>query len=113
MEPEDPEITLERMKDTAREAANDLIPVLMEKAINGKTRDALNIFEALADRAGFNRPTAPPPQTLNQFNLNFSPQDMQNMLSGLKTITQKSPSDSSFVEGENKQIGETDVSQAD
>jgi len=101
MEPEDPEITLERMKDTAREAANDLIPVLMEKAINGKTRDALSIFEALADRAGFNRPTAPPAQTLNQFNLSFSPQDMQNMLSGLKTITQKQPT-------EQNQIGDND-----
>jgi len=86
-EPEDPELRLERMRATASRATEDLIPILMEKAINGKSRDTLAIFEALADRTGFNKPE----QTQSNgpmINLNINAQDMTNMLTGLKTITQ-------------------------
>ena len=85
---EDPELQLDRMRNTAREASEDLIPVLVEKAVNAKTKDSLAIFEALADRSGFHRP----PQATSQGNvplitLNIQAQDMTNMLTGLKTIT--------------------------
>jgi hypothetical protein len=85
---QDPELRLEEMKDKAREAANDLIPILMEKAINGKTKDAIHVFEALADRSGFNTPTPTVPQGGPLINLNINQQDMSSMLNGLKTITQ-------------------------
>lgn len=85
----DPEIQLTAMKERARDASNDLIPILVEKAINGKTKDAVKVFESLANRGGFHDPTQ-----LNQqhqgplINLNINANDMGNMLQGLKTITQ-------------------------
>jgi len=84
----DPELALMEMQETAREAANDLIPVLMEKAINGKTKDALNIFEAFADRSGFTKPEKNTGQTGPLIQLNLNANDMGGMLQGLKTITQ-------------------------
>lgn len=88
---EDPDIALTRMQDDAREAANDLIPILVEKAINGKTKDAVHIFEALADRSGFTKPEKKDQQG-PLINLNINAQDMTNMLTGLKTITQEAKS---------------------
>ena len=89
----DPEEQLEDLRDTAREASEDLIPILMEKAINGRTRDTLAIFEALADRGGFYKQAPPPPQQIQQqplINLNFNQAEMSQVLSGLKTITEHS-----------------------
>lgn len=102
-DPDDPEIKLLAMKEDAREAAHDLIPILMEKAINGKTRDALAIFEALADRSDFHKPDQ---KQLGQqgpmFNLNINTSDLSNMLSGLQTITNQEPIE------QNRQIGHDD-----
>jgi len=93
-ESKDPEAQLEELRDTALEATTDLIPILMEKAVNGRTRDTLAIFEALADRGGFFRQEPVQAQnTQPMINLNFNTQDMTQMLNGLKTITQ-SPSSS-------------------
>lgn len=99
MSNEDPELELnnerdaaldiKRMKDMAREASEDLIPILMEKAVNGKSKDALAIFESLADRSGFHKPPqASQQQGVPQINFNISAEDMGGMLAGLKTITQ-------------------------
>lgn len=89
-EQEDPEIVLTAMKERARDASNDLIPILMEKAINGKTKDAVKVFESLANRGGFIDPTqnsqVGPQGPLITLNINAN--DMTNMLQGLKTITQ-------------------------
>ena len=89
----DPEEQLEDLRDVAREASGDLIPILMEKAINGRTRDTLAIFEALADRGGFFKQAPPPPAQAPQqplINLNFNQAEMTQVLSGLKTITEHS-----------------------
>ena len=83
----DPDIVLANMQDNAREAANDLIPILVEKAINGKTKDAVHVFEALSDRSGFTKPEKQDAQG-PLINLNINANDMTNMLAGLKTITQ-------------------------
>ena len=89
----DPEEQLDSLRATSLEASGDLIGILMEKAINGRTRDTLAIFEALADRGGFYKQAPPPPTQNTQplINLNFNQADMTNMLTGLKTITQSPP----------------------
>lgn len=110
-EDRDPELELEEMQNTTREAASDLIPILMEKAINGKTKDALNIFEAFADRSGFTKP-----ETSNQgqgplIQLNLNTQDMQGMLTGLKTITQTEQNGQNVQIAEIQEIQETEDEQ--
>ena len=85
---QDPEIRLDEMRERAREGANDLIPILIEKAINGKTKDAIHVFEALANRSGFTEPEKNNNPQGPLINLNINATDLSNMLSGLKTITQ-------------------------
>ena len=87
-EEQDPEIRLDEMRERAREGANDLIPILIEKAINGKTKDAIHVFEALANRSGFTEPEKNNNSQGPLINLNINATDLSNMLSGLKTITQ-------------------------
>ena len=73
------------------EATSDLIPLLMERAINSKTKDMLSIFESFADRSGFIRKqdelklTQANNPNLPQINLTINTPEM---LSTLQTITQ-------------------------
>jgi hypothetical protein len=85
---EDPELVLRRMKAGALKTAEGMIPLLLDKAVNGKTKDALAIFEALADRSGFHS-TAPVASQQSPVQiLNIAGPDIAKLLGGLKTITE-------------------------
>lgn len=86
---DNPELALLDMKRAARSTAASLIPILYDKAVNGKTKDALAIFTALADRSGFAPPTPSAPSgpgTQIQI-ISLQPDQLASMLSGLRTIT--------------------------
>lgn len=73
------------IRAATRKQVAKMVPQMYEKFINAPAKDAATIFEAMADRAEFTKPSTSNSGNVNILNLN--PSDMLPLLEGIKKIT--------------------------
>ncbi len=89
----DCDITVRKMKKDLQSQASLMIPQMYEKFVNAGGKDAVAIFESVADRAELNKPDTNKGGGATMNNLILTSQDMVPLLEGLAKITGGSDDD--------------------